>query len=186
MKLFHAVFLVVVSLATNNSIYAKELATMSKKWFKFDQHTSLVISKSTLASKNPISILPEIKDKKYIFRLFKTISALPLDADEKMKSFSEETVTWSLKFCNKENHCDQVDFYRGKIKTPNTGIYSETSDTESKLSNEIQSLLDPKFNSAIPIIEDFKFQFKDFDFYALVKKKARLRQLQLQLQQWNI
>ncbi len=172
MKLFQTTFLVIVSLATNFPTYSKEKATVNKKWFNFEQPTSLVISKSTLASRNPISTLPEIKDLKYITRLFKAISALPLDADEKMKSFSEDTITWSLKFCNKEGHCDQIDFYEGKIKTPNTGIYSETREAESKLSNEIQSLLEPKFNSAIPVISDFKFHFKDFEVLCLGEKES--------------
>ena len=132
---------------------------MNKKWFAYENHKSLVVSSSNLGANKPLVILPEIEDLYYIRRIIKSISDLPLDSNEKMKSFAEGTAIWSLKFCNQMSECDQIDFYRGKIKTPNTGIYSEDLESEARLSKEIQSILEPKINIAIPAINVFIFHF---------------------------
>lgn len=143
-----------------------------RKWFQYTNYNSLTISKSEFTHKKPVTTVIKISDIKYIQRLTKDISELPTDAKEIMISFEQNAEYLNLSFCNDKQEYDDIKFFEGRIKTPNTGFYVDNIPKAVSLEQEIKNLFTPKFNAPIPVITGHEFPFPDFKVIYIGKKQS--------------
>ena len=131
-------------------LYAQKDTVVEQKNLKWFENTNCDVLEikdyKTIVSKKPQKT-KIITDKKTISNLIALIEKIPTNGQE-MKSFGDEVAVVTLEFgCTNEKleiKKQEVEFYRGRAKTPSTGFLEERSEFETKAFEMVQYLLKEK------------------------------------------
>jgi hypothetical protein len=160
MKIFRLTTLILfLFTALNSHSEDKKETREMRTWFTNETCESFEILKHKSISKHKIVKQIHIKDKVLTKSIMDGIKALPADGDM-MVSFGPDAPHTDLVFyCGEKK--EVIEIYSRGFKTPSTGFLTD-NESENKLIQQLESLLEPKYSNSIYKAQDTEVTFNDF------------------------
>ncbi|WNZ60916.1 hypothetical protein QEG98_34130 [Myxococcus sp. MxC21-1] len=133
---------------------------VTRTWFADTNCTSLVINQYNEARDKRAARTLTITDGQFVRSLVSRIEQLPTEGD-KLISFAPTVRRVELVFTCGEG-ARTLELYQHRIKTPATSFFSQSSELETRLDDDIEALLAPALGTIIPKVKGLELRFDGF------------------------
>lgn len=153
---------------TMPSIQRQNRESLVSKWFSSVEYVKVAIKKQKSFSDSSVVKEIMIQDPSLISFLKSQVEKNPVDG-KMMISFAPESSYISIQFVDAQGTIDLVEIHDGRLKTPSTGFDSTKSAEETRLSSDIEALLQPGLSVPILKVVNNEYKFKDMSVVYLGK-----------------